>query len=145
MELAFGKASPTSQDEVKKAGDQEENDNKKCEQIRENVQKNLVLKEIELDPMSERKIENLYFRNAEQAERKSNLRFFIKIDFFFVVKLMTQIKVKLSAPRKTGDEIKSKIFLKPIIHENPWKTGITTEKKENTEKSKKLKANCAIS
>ncbi|CAO4366349.1 unnamed protein product [Caenorhabditis nigoni] len=72
----------------------------------------------EFDPMAERKIENFYFRNVEQAERK--------------LKMLSNLKSKMSVS-PAGEEIfVTKFYLKPKNHENPWKDGTLQEKEVPT-------------
>ncbi|KAF1765733.1 hypothetical protein GCK72_005686 [Caenorhabditis remanei] len=88
--------------------------------------------ECEFDSMTERKIENLYFQNVEQAERK--------------MKKLTILKSKWSEPWQVGDEIVAKTYLKPKNHANPWKDGTILEKEAaETLKNRQKRGMCTIS
>ncbi|CAL2032755.1 unnamed protein product [Caenorhabditis brenneri] len=86
----------------------------------------------EFDAMAERKIENTYFRNIEQVEKK--------------MKKLTALKSKWSEPWQTGDEILTKTYLRPRSYDNPWKDGTMEEKNTfGTQKQSKTNGKCMIS
>lgn len=99
--------------------------------------------------MTERKIENFYFRNVEQAEKKSKKTVLLDITTilsFISVKHLTTLKSKWSEPWQTGEEIVAKVYLKPKNHENPWKDGTFQEKEAvEMQKNGKKHGRCIIS
>uniref|UniRef100_A0A8R1ILR9 Uncharacterized protein n=1 Tax=Caenorhabditis japonica TaxID=281687 RepID=A0A8R1ILR9_CAEJA len=114
----------------KPRGIEEEIERTKAKNTREEKKEN-VLKDFEFEPMNERKIENTYFQNIEQAEKKMNK--------------LTKLKSKWAELGKDGDSITSKMYLKPLSHKNPWKDREFQQKELNQNSNANENGKCIIS